>query len=246
MSSRFFPFPKQCRGRLARGSIPLLLSVLCGSNLANADDLSDCRSRKPDKLLAACSAVIKSATHGARERAEAYRIRGSWLSAQVQWDQAMEDLGQSLKLEPKSGEALFQRGMIQLKLGKTDDALLDLDAAIAAGQRSAAAYAARAEARFRRKEYPQAMGDADQAILLKPDVAAAYTLRGMILSHMGNLDRAIVDHDRAVALRPTDGHVFQGRGHSYDHAGKIDLAIADYDRAIALDPTNPILYAVAR
>ena len=62
---------------------------------------------------------------GAKAKGKAYRARADLYERDGEFDQALEDLGAALKLEPKSGALHRRRGELYLRLRKPDLAISD-------------------------------------------------------------------------------------------------------------------------
>jgi tetratricopeptide (TPR) repeat protein len=98
---------------------------------------------------------------------ELYRGRGRALASRSDWERAIHDYNEALKLAPDQALAHFLRG--QARVGLKDDAraLADFDEAIRLGFAEAEAYTARGDVRVRRGDSVGAKADHDQAAQLR-------------------------------------------------------------------------------
>ncbi len=83
---------------------------------------------------------------------EAFNNRGSPFAAAGQWQKALGDFTQAIKVRTDYSEALANRGHVNLELGKFADAITDYSRAVALRPDFAAAFYDRAEARYQMKD----------------------------------------------------------------------------------------------
>ncbi len=152
------------------------------------------------------------------------------------FDQAISDYSEAIRLKPDDAIAYNNRGNAFLAKGDNDRAIADYDQAIRLKPDDAIAYNNRGNAFLAKGDNDRAIADYDQAIRLKPDYADAYYNRGNAYYAKGDKDRAIADYDQAIRLKPDDARPYNNRGNAYHAKGDHDSAIADYDQAIRLQP----------
>jgi tetratricopeptide (TPR) repeat protein len=68
------------------------------------------RAYSPGLRISGCTAVIQSARVAGREPAVAYISRGDAYNTQGNYDQAIADYSEAIRLDPKSENAYFHRG----------------------------------------------------------------------------------------------------------------------------------------
>jgi tetratricopeptide (TPR) repeat protein len=132
---------------------------------------------------------------------------------------AFADLGEAIRLEPRSAEAYFLRGSIGLRPrpGADPDGM---PLPVAAGR-------------------ARALADLSEAIRLDPGHAEYHFGRGNAWER-GD-DRELEDYNEAVRLdrgldRSRSAEYRSCRGMAYHERGEWDRALADLDEAIRLDP----------
>ncbi len=80
-----------------------------------------------------------------------------------QWDKAIAEYNEAIKLDPKFAEAYMTRGNVYLQKGQFDQAFSDFNKAIEINSKLAGAYMTRAMAYWYNGEYDKAWEDAHNA-----------------------------------------------------------------------------------
>ncbi|MEJ0064567.1 MAG: tetratricopeptide repeat protein [Caulobacteraceae bacterium] len=120
-----------------------------------------------DQKIAGCTAVIGSASK-AMDAWQAYNNRGAAYFKSGEFDRAMHDFSEAIRLKPNSAEAYANRGNIYFHQGQYDRAAADYDQAIRFDPKLAAAYANRGSAHFHKREFNRAIEDYEAALRLDP------------------------------------------------------------------------------
>ncbi|MEM8856957.1 MAG: tetratricopeptide repeat protein [Chloroflexota bacterium] len=153
-----------------------------------------------------------------------------------EYDQAIANYDQVIKIDPQDAGAFNNRGNAYARKGDLDQAIADYDQAIALDPQYAFSFNNRGLAYSDKGDLDQAIADLNQAIALDPQLDGAFFNRGNAYSRKGDLDQAIADLNQAIALEPQFYIAFNNRGLAYSRKGDLDQAIASYDQAIALEP----------
>jgi tetratricopeptide (TPR) repeat protein len=81
-----------------------------------------CRDDYSERLIRACTAVIRSARQSPENLAKAYFNRGRAWSDKGLTVRAIEDFDQAIKLDPNYAIAIYNRGLASQNLGRADEA----------------------------------------------------------------------------------------------------------------------------
>ncbi len=165
--------------------------------------------------------------------------RGKAAFAKKDYDQAIVEYTEAIRIDPKYRDAYFNRGTTY-HFGKRDydRAIADYTQAIQLDPKIADSFSARGVAYFDSKQYDLAITDQTEAIRLDPNSRDAYFRRGVVYRN-GKRDptHAVADFTEAIRLDPKVVQSFYLRGQTYLYDLKdTDRAIADYTEAIRLDP----------
>jgi tetratricopeptide (TPR) repeat protein len=114
-----------------------------------------------DQRIAGCSAVIRAGKDKGEKLAEAYHSRGIAYRFKGDYEHAIQDYGQAIKLNGKFVMAFTNRGVAYDKKGEYDRAIADFDQAIKLNPAYANAYTNRSSTK--RAAGDKAGADADQA-----------------------------------------------------------------------------------
>ena len=170
------------------------------------------------------------------EGPELYFLFGNRKYQERDYQGAIDDYGQAIRLKPDFAEAYGNRGNVKSRLNRYEDAIADYDQVLHHQPDYAEAYVNRGAAKNDLGRYEEAIADYDQALRLQPDLAEAYSNRGTAWSDLGRHDEAITDCDQAIRLRPDYAPAYSNRGIAKSYLGRHEDAVADYDQAIHLQP----------
>ncbi len=147
-----------------------------------------------------------------RPRQYVYNNRGLVYHAGRDYDQAIADYNQAIRLFPQYAFAYSNRGNAWAARQDFDKAITDYNEAIRLDSRYAVAYNNRAYAWRARKEYDKAIADYNEAIRLDPRYAVAYRNRAYTWDARKDYEKAIADYDEAIRLDPGYFDAYNGRG----------------------------------
>lgn len=164
--------------------------------------------------------------------------RGEQLRLAGQWDAAIRELDEAIRLDPAHPAARASRGICWREKGDPKRALADLDLAILLDTTNPVFFHGRSAARGAMRDWPGAVEDLGRAIRLRPDDPALYEDRACIWARQGEWRRAADDCDAAVRVAPRRAKSWKLRGAALGKLGRDDEALADFDRASELDPLD--------
>jgi tetratricopeptide (TPR) repeat protein len=186
--------------------------------------------------IAACSRAIDSGELNSRNLPVVYSNRGLAYGNKGEYDRAIADFDQAIRLEPGSAPPFYNRAMAYLKKRQHDRAIADFDQAIRLNPKHDAALNQRGLAYSEKRQHDRAIADFDQAIQLNPKSVSVYVNRGTAYMEKHTYDRAVADFDQAIQLGVKSADVYTVRGFVYNQTGKYDQALADFEAAIRLNP----------
>ena len=128
-------------------------------------------------LVGACFTSVRE-TQGQVSAIDYCGQGNDWLKKK-DYDRAVADCNQAIRLDPNLVAAYLVRGRAWSLKKEYDRAIADYDQAIKLDPANSVAYCNRGVAWHHKKEYDRAIADCDQAILLNADFAAAYLIRSL-------------------------------------------------------------------
>lgn len=168
------------------------------------------------------------------ESTESHLLKGNAHHGAGEFDLAIAEYTQAIKLNPDYVKAYNNRGLAFNGKEEYGQAIEDYDKAIRLIPDYAPYYTNRGVAYDRKDEYDRAIEDFDQAIRLNPDAAIAYSNRSASLIHKRQYDLAIDDCNEAIRLDPDYAHAYVNRGFAYTFLDRGSEAQQDFERAVEL------------
>ena len=188
-----------------------------------------------DQRIEGCSAVIKAGREKGEKLAEAFNTRGIGYRLKGEYDRAIQDYNQAIRINAKFATAYNNRAIAYDTKGDYDRAIADYEQAIKL-KPSAETYFNRGNAHLGKSHYDHAIDDYNQAIKLKPDFAAAFDNRCWARAVVGILKPALADCKQALRLMPNNPTTLDSRGFVFLKMTNFDAAVSDYDAALRSDP----------
>jgi len=174
-----------------------------------------------------------SADSGVPGAAALIRSAEAYLRAD-EYDQAIRDFTQAIRLDPESADAFRGRGIAWRLKRDYDRAIRDFDAVIRLDPDDPIAYFGRGIAHWRKGDYDRAIRDFDTVIRLDPDEPDAYYRRALAHADRGDDGRAIADFTAAIRLGPDEWSRYFERGLAYRRTADEARAMADFGEAARL------------
>ncbi|HVW37298.1 MAG TPA: tetratricopeptide repeat protein, partial [Pirellulales bacterium] len=109
--------------------------------------------------------------------AELYKARASVWSRQQNYENALADMNEAIRLDPQYAALYNDRGLVWLDKGEVDKAIADFTQSLRLEPQSYG-YANRGDAWFAKSDYDLAIADYNEAIRLEPNAQFAWYGRG--------------------------------------------------------------------
>jgi tetratricopeptide (TPR) repeat protein len=171
-----------------------------------------------------------------------YNNRGNARSSIRDYDGAIADYTETIRLRPTHAHAYINRGNAKKGKGNYEGAIADYDQAIRLDPNNAGAFFNRGSTKASVGDYDGAVADYSQALRLRPDDAGAFCLRGNAKRNSGDLDGAIEDYARAIQVDPKCSDAYYQRGRLKARRGDLNGAMDDYTEAIKANPKHEKAY----
>ncbi|HEY7315773.1 MAG TPA: tetratricopeptide repeat protein [Gemmataceae bacterium] len=143
--------------------------------------------------------------------AYAYAHRGSAWKEKGEYDIAIKDYNEAIRLQPEETVWFSNRGLVWHDKKEYDKAIIDFNEAIRLDPKNVWAFNDRGYAWETKKEYDKAIADYDEAIRLDPKYVRAFTNRGNAWKARKKYDKAIADYNEAIRVDPKFDWGFNNR-----------------------------------
>ena len=213
---------------------PQPLASSAASAQAAAACMNEQKSASVDTAIKGCDAVIDETL---KNLANAYYFRGSAKFGKSDFDGAIGDYGQALRLDPADTDYLNSRAAAYEAKKDIDRALADYNEAIKANPNSIYAYNNRGAAFQRKGDFARAAADYGEVTRLQPNNLDAWSARCWVRAiSPGQTQQALADCNAALKIKADAADVLDTRGFVYLKLGQTDNAIKDFDAALKGDP----------
>jgi tetratricopeptide (TPR) repeat protein/predicted Ser/Thr protein kinase len=207
-------------------------------------ELWEGRSLFQEGRLREAAALLEAAAQRFPQHAQIRASIGELRGAQGDWEGAIEELTEALRLDPTLPVARYNRAVAHRRLGDWESALEDLNEAIRQDPDDALSYAERGSLRAEHQpDHPGALEDLDHALRLRPDHAEYYFSRGTIRFQRGEVPEAILDYGQAVDRDPDHLQAYYNRAVAHERLDDYQAVLKDCTEAIRIDPDCARAYA---
>src|SRR5262245_20270719 len=100
---------------MSRFSLVATIIILCGRVAPGAQEIGDCGHPVPERSLQGCSAVIQRGGAAPETLSASYTLRGAAYIIRGEYDRAIADRNEAIRLNPKDPEAFTTRGAAYAK-----------------------------------------------------------------------------------------------------------------------------------
>jgi tetratricopeptide (TPR) repeat protein len=231
-------YPGPSRGRVRKSDVVKLADAVAYFTARIEADPSDAWpymergmafsiKNEHDKAITDLTAGVKRAPTPANHVIRAI----AWGFKKVERE-AMNDLNEALRIDPKNVEAHVNRGIGWVLSEQPEKAMADFDEAIRLDPSCGRAFRYRGALLARKPDLEGSLKDFTEAIRLDPDDSEAYENRGWVRLEQGKYEESIADFNRSLKRDARNDKAFSGRAQSLMFQEKYDAAIRDLDQAI--------------
>ncbi len=136
-----------------------------------------CERGNADIAIGGCTALIQSGRETGRNLAVSFFHRGRAYYSTQDYDRAVQDFDEAIRLYPSFLNAFFQRGDVYLAKQDYDRAVRDFDEVIRLDPNDAIAFRYRGDVHLAKEDYDRAIQDYDEVLRLDPSDTAAVEAR---------------------------------------------------------------------
>lgn len=187
-------------------------------------------------LLDDAPAYYTELIRGNARHVDAYVLRGvSWMEKR-EFDNAIKDLSEAIRLLPDKSLFYTVRGKAYFAKHLYEAAISDYTEAIRLDPKNLIAYNDRSVTWNRLGEFHKAEEQLNEVLRMAPDNALAYANRGANWFDQDEYGKALADLNRAIELDPKMSAAYANRGRLCMKLGNYVEANEDYDRSMKLAP----------
>src|SRR5262245_30980279 len=180
---------------------------------------ASCGDPNPDISIAVCSGLIQARRISGGSLAAVYAERGVAYMALQDFDRAIADFTQAIKIDSRNVKALANRGAAHGARQEWESAIQDFSQVIAL-DRTAHAYADRAGMYLLAGQADRAIQDFSEAIKLDSGFVDAIFTRGLTLASVKRCSDAIPDFTRVIELKLDEPKAYLERASCYEASGR--------------------------
>lgn len=131
---------------------------------ARAEVATDCFSEDWGRRIAGCTVIIESNTATPAEKAQAYAMRALALSIKGQYESAIRDYDESIRIAPNFAVALNNRAWAYYKWGRGSQGLADVERSLQLNPMSEHTWDTRAHIRQTLGQFAAAFADYERSV----------------------------------------------------------------------------------
>jgi tetratricopeptide (TPR) repeat protein len=144
----------------------MMVIIVATFGAAMAEERYDCRGPDPERRIAPCTAMIEAPDTSPADRARAFALRGQSYFQFGQYQRAIRDYDEAIRITPQFAATLNNRAVAYLALGKPSQGMPDVQQAVQIAPRVPHFWATRAQISQSLGDQQGALGDHDAAMRL--------------------------------------------------------------------------------
>jgi tetratricopeptide (TPR) repeat protein len=203
-------------------------------------------NRSQRRLLRVTAIVIALGASGwsiyawiasAPDRALGHDIEGTRLFGAGDFQGALAQFSDAIKISPEYADAYVGRGKAEVALGQTEIGLADFGKAMAINPTLEQPYTQRGLLWRSRGDLAKALADFSRSIAIQPR-ADAYYQRGLTHQMLGDAQRAVSDYNLAIGRDPAAPYFYRARAKAERDLDHLADAQTDQETAERLEETQ--------
>ncbi|MDB4889707.1 MAG: repeat precursor [Gemmatimonadetes bacterium] len=161
----------------------------------------------PTIVLLALLGALGACNKEQAPNADTLNAHGLASTEKGEYDKALEEYDQAIRLKPDFASAYKNRGVTFAQKGDYDSAIRDFDQALKLKPDMASAFNSRGLAHQSKGDFVKSVQDFDEAIKLRPDNATALKNRGRSQFFQGKFAEAAADLEKGGSYDSTNAYV---------------------------------------
>jgi Tfp pilus assembly protein PilF len=171
-----------------------------------------------------------------------YKIAGASNAGLMQFDAAIDNYKQALKINPDYAEVYINMGNALKDKGDLEAAIENYKKALKINPDYAAAYINMGTILQNKGDLEAAIENYKKALKINPDYVAAYINMGTAMQNKGDLEAAIENYKKALKINPDYAEVYNNMGIVLKDKGDPEAAIENYKKALKINPDYAEVY----
>jgi tetratricopeptide (TPR) repeat protein len=187
--------------------ILLLITLIAfgySSRAQSDDEVNTCTAERNDFDFAIdhCTTAIQSGQLSDQDLAAVFNNRGRAYYNKKDYDRAIEDYDQAIRLGLRDSDAYYRRGLVYFEKNDYSRAIQNFDEALNLNPDNVAMLQSRGWAYENKNDYEQAIRDYDRAISLQSGYGPALIRRAKVYEAKRQYEQALADYEAATRADP--------------------------------------------